>query len=338
MIEFSIVIPVYNAEKYLAPCLESLINQSAPHGDYEVILVDDGSTDSSPEICDRYSEQYGFISVFHRPNSGPLFSRRFGLSKATGTWIIYVDADDLLKPETLSVLHEKTVEYPSVDCIIIGFDRLSGDKVLPVTDGMVDSDTVITDKREILRTVFLEANYNVIWRKIAKRETTGLDDFSMYYDIRFGEDQIQSMEILRHCTSFLLIPESLYLYRINEQGLTWTHDYSGKKISYRREQMILDFLRSENVFTKEDYNDYRSFLCGWLSINLVEIVVSKTRLRKKLDLFRQYSDNEFFKSFLSYDNRRTVRLLKERHYFRLMFYCIIKKAGSVIRHRPLSFF
>ncbi len=335
MYEFSVFIPVYNAQKYLSQCLDSLINQE----NLEIILVDDGSTDSSPEICNSYAEKHSFISVYHRKNSGPLESRRFGLSKAKGQWVIYLDSDDKLAPSSLSVLHSKITENPSVDCVIMGFERLSDGKTQPATDGVVSEDTLITDRRQLFRTVFLNANYNVIWRKVAKREKQGLEDLSQFYSERFGEDLIQSLEILKHCTSFLFIPDPLYQYRVNEESLTWTHNYS-KNVSYVKEQQVLNFLKSEGVFTEEDYDDYCSFLCGWLSINLVEITLSHSSLKEKIKLFRQYNDNTFFNSFIvpRGKNRKTVSLLSERRYYSLMCYCILKKASSVIRRKPLAFF
>ena len=93
-IEFSIIVPVYNASKYLEDCVSSILKQN--HRSFEIILVDDGSTDSSPQLCDAYAAEHHCVRVIHKQNSGPLHSRRIGLSNAVGEWIIYLDSDDRL--------------------------------------------------------------------------------------------------------------------------------------------------------------------------------------------------------------------------------------------------
>lgn len=90
--EISVIIPVYNAAGYLDTCLNSVVNQD--FGRYEILLIDDGSTDGSSEICDRWSERYGCIKVFHNENSGVAKARNFGLDTASGDYIIFLDADD----------------------------------------------------------------------------------------------------------------------------------------------------------------------------------------------------------------------------------------------------
>lgn len=88
----SIIVPVFNAEKYLRECIESVIAQTL--GDYELILVNDGSTDSSAAICDEYSSLDSRIQVFHKPNDGPASAKNFGTERAQGEYIIFLNADD----------------------------------------------------------------------------------------------------------------------------------------------------------------------------------------------------------------------------------------------------
>ena len=91
--KYSIVIPVYNAEKYLPSCIESIAHKS---NDIEIVLVNDGSRDASGKLCDGFSEKYSFIKSFHIENGGAGNARNYGASKATGDYIIFVDADDSL--------------------------------------------------------------------------------------------------------------------------------------------------------------------------------------------------------------------------------------------------
>ena len=97
----SVIVPVYNVEKYLQGCLESLLNQTVDFSKLQVLLINDGSKDSSEEICKSYAEKYDNIFLFSKENEGLSRTRNFGLSKATGKYIFYLDSDDTLKPETI---------------------------------------------------------------------------------------------------------------------------------------------------------------------------------------------------------------------------------------------
>ena len=335
-LEFSIIVPVYNARKYLEDCVSSVLKQS--YDNYEIILVDDGSTDDSPQLCDSLAKEHPCIKVIHKSNSGPLESRRVGLSSAKGQWIIYLDSDDRLSENALQVLHDKAAKYPETDCMIIGFERLVGESTEKITDGIVKEDTYIDDKRLVCRTIFLNANCNGIWRKVARRSLCGKDDLSQWYEIRFGEDQIQTIEILKYCRSFLFIPDVLYQYRVNISGLTWSRDYSNFKVSFLKEELIVDFLKKEMIFTEEDLEDYRSYLNSWLYINLVEVATAKTSIRKKLEIYDQYRNAPFYINFLSKGTRKHITdLLWNKKYKSLLLYCLRIKAISVLSHKTLSF-
>ena len=94
--EYSLIVPVYNAEAYLEGCIESILKQK---GLFELVLVDDGSTDSSGMICDLYAQKYEHIKLFHRENSGPAAARNFGLDNATGKYVVFVDSDDYISED-----------------------------------------------------------------------------------------------------------------------------------------------------------------------------------------------------------------------------------------------
>ena len=103
---FSLLIPVYQVEKYVRQCIDSILNQSEQ--DFEIVLADDGSTDSSGAICDEYADRYpSRVKVFHKENEGPLLTRRRLLERASGQFVLFADSDDELEENALSAL--KTV-------------------------------------------------------------------------------------------------------------------------------------------------------------------------------------------------------------------------------------
>ena len=121
----SIIVPIYNTEKYLEDCLQSILNQT--FSDYELILVNDGSTDSSPEICEQYAERDGRIRVIHKENGGVSSARNCGIEIAQGNYIWFVDSDDTIAYDALQVLNEYIREKP--DLIVFNSPRQEQYKV-----------------------------------------------------------------------------------------------------------------------------------------------------------------------------------------------------------------
>ena len=113
---FSIIIPAYNAERYLPSALDSVLAQKA--SSYEVVLVDDGSTDATAEICDGYADRYDSIRAIHIENSGASRARNMGLHDARGDYVLFMDADDLWKPELLAEVSQLAADEP--DMILFG--------------------------------------------------------------------------------------------------------------------------------------------------------------------------------------------------------------------------
>ena len=121
MCRFSIIVPVYQAEKYLKECVESIINQKEQ--DWEMILIDDGSTDRSPEICDSFAEKYSQIRVLHQKNAGPLLTRCKGYEMANGKYILSMDADDRVSEQALYRIG-RAVEQTEVDILVFGYKKI----------------------------------------------------------------------------------------------------------------------------------------------------------------------------------------------------------------------
>ena len=108
-LRFSVLVPVYNAEKYLEACIQSVLQQT--YQNYELILVNDGSKDGSGAICDRYAQEYENIRVYHKENGGQLHARQCAIRNAHGDYYIFLDADDTLRRNALQTLAEKILLY-----------------------------------------------------------------------------------------------------------------------------------------------------------------------------------------------------------------------------------
>ena len=121
---FSIIIPIYNASATLPRCLKSVTAQS--FSDYEVLLVDDGSTDASASVCRSLCGGDARFRYLHQENQGPSAARNAGLDLARGQWICFVDSDDAVAPDYLSALYER-IEREGCDCVFMGYRRISAD-------------------------------------------------------------------------------------------------------------------------------------------------------------------------------------------------------------------
>lgn len=160
---FSILVPVYNAEAFLAECIESALNQT--YINFEVILVDDGSKDASGAICDRYAAQHDNIRVHHTENGGQVRARELAMQNAKGDFYIFLDADDKLRSNALETIAAAIDQY-QCDCVIYGFVKMMDGQTLFAIEE--ESEVVLTDKREIYLKCLNDVAYNAVWRKAAK--------------------------------------------------------------------------------------------------------------------------------------------------------------------------
>ena len=143
--KISIIVPVYNAELYLARCLESILSQSFT--DFELLLIDDGSTDGSGEICDTYAEKDRRVRVFHKENGGVSSARNLGLKEAKGEWICFVDSDDELLSNGLQVMADGISD--EVSMVMAGYHEIEDDLLL-VDTGVMDVKGRVIDRNEAL--------------------------------------------------------------------------------------------------------------------------------------------------------------------------------------------
>lgn len=141
MIKLSIIVPIYGVEQYLHKCVESLLNQDIPSSDYEIILVDDGSPDACPQICDEYAAAHKNIRVVHRENGGLSAARNSGIEIAQGEYIMFVDSDDYIEPNVLSGLMAQ-VERGNLDVLRYNYQNVNEqyEVFLPYRDAKRDVD------------------------------------------------------------------------------------------------------------------------------------------------------------------------------------------------------
>lgn len=224
----SIIVPIYKVEKYIRQCVESIINQT--YRDIEIILVDDGSPDNCPAICDEYAAQDSRVKVIHKKNGGLIAARKSGVQASKGEYICFVDGDDWIEPDMYENI-ANSIEATHADCIITQFffdypnqPRKSEYKLNKSLYNRNDIENEIFSTMLFNGQYYRFGIYPCCWTKVFKREL--LEKHLMDADdrIRMGEDIAFTYPCLMECQSISFIDKALYHYRINPESMTKAYD------------------------------------------------------------------------------------------------------------------
>lgn len=220
----SVIVPVYNVEKYLRECIDSILIQTFV--DFEIILVDDGSTDSSGEICDEYHEKDSRIKVFHKNNGGLSSARNKGLDEAKGDYVCFIDSDDTIAKDYLEKLL-KAVKTNDADMALCDIDAAKlVESCSDVYDKSNYDDTeasgFIMDQSKTVKWLYDTRSREYVLMVIACNKLFSKELFSCYRfpENKLHEDEFMIGNILRSCRKISFVPEKLYIYRDNLGSIT----------------------------------------------------------------------------------------------------------------------
>lgn len=223
---FSICVPVYNVEDYLDQCVESLLSQKGD--DFEIILVDDGSSDGSPAKCDTYRAMNpNVVRVIHQDNAGLFRARRAAFAAARGDYVVCVDSDDMLRGDALPAIRE-AIETTSAEVVFFDWSResdFSRDR-----DGLgicEPGKTVAVSKGDVLSLLFSSRKVNNMCMHAVRRNCIDLESaMRMDRRLQYGEDLYWSIPIYEKSSTFAYVAEPLYYYRPNDKSITHTFSAS----------------------------------------------------------------------------------------------------------------
>lgn len=241
MDKISVIVPVYNVEKFLSQCIESIINQT--YRNIEIILVDDGSSDGCGRICDAYAEKDNRVRVIHKTNGGPSVARNVGIKAATGEYMAFVDSDDFIFPHMYEVLYKRIVKDKSdmVFCNIFYVDEdgksiTKRNQSLPVKEGVFSPQIILND---MVQPDF--APYTAAWNKLYKRK---LFEDVLFPDGKLIEDAFIAHIIIDKCCTISGVREALYCYRQRSESIMNTRFHlkhlDGVEAFAERTQFALD--------------------------------------------------------------------------------------------------
>lgn len=207
----SIIVPVYNVERYIDKCINSILEQTYPH--IELLLIDDGSPDKSGTICDRYAQKDNRVRVFHKQNAGVSAARNTGINHAKGKFITFVDSDDWLEPqcigECLNIINKNKLDFLQFSSKRVN-DK--GDTLFRYT-----GKTTILNVNQYVEAaqIYIAAGCSMYRTDIIKFSNLKYDE-----DLKLGEDQLFIYRYISKCKSCMRIEDQLYNYRLNLESAT----------------------------------------------------------------------------------------------------------------------
>lgn len=285
---YSIIIPVYNQERFIRQCLDSIVTQTVK--DFEVIIIDDGSTDKSGAICDEYARKDSRITVIHKDNEGVSIARNKGLDIAKGKWVSFVDSDDFVEPDYLEVFNriEDKADLTYFGNRWVFYDGCGKSYSLPQKcySGWTEIQKgILSLKQNYLCYDF----YGYTWNKFFKNQI--IQDYGIRFvpHLYMKEDEIFVDDFVIHSNSIATINDILYSYRWTENGLTCLNKSYDCLSSYVN--------NSERILNKYSYKSLKKYQIGYIYDILIcmfniknQAISTRLVIHKILDFVRRYKD------------------------------------------------
>lgn len=281
----SVIVPIYNVEKYINKCIDSIINQT--YTNLEIILVDDGSPDNCGKICDEYAEKDNRIKVIHKENGGLSDARNVGIKNAKGMYVTVVDSDDYIEQKYIEILY-KSIKENETD-LAIGSHKVIYENGT-IIDKSTNEENVLESKNVLKRILYDEGIDLSAWAKLYKKE--------LFYSIQYPKDRLYedaatTYKLIDSSNKISIISKPIYNYMIRNNSIT-NNDFSKKKMD------LIISTEEMATYIKEKYPDLekatkRRLMYAYLS-TLTQLSKSKQKYlneQKKLIDYIKKNGKEF---------------------------------------------
>lgn len=306
----SVIIPVYNVEKYLNVCIQSIVKQT--YKNLEIILIDDGSSDQSPKICDNWVKNDSRIRVIHQDNQGAAMAKNQGLEIASGDLITFVDSDDCIKENAYERLYQLMQEQ---HCDIVECNYQCFEKEIVVEKTLKEKIEICTDLKALEYLIDNSKIKQVVWNKLYKKEVVGNIRFPKG---RYIDDEFWTYKVLDQASKVCITNEKLYFYRQHSSSIM------GRKYNVRRLDVV-DALKERMLYIKEkqpqlgnkatlSYIAMVMYQYQCLSLHKKELDKDKTFRRKLFYDFKEMPKNDF-------ENALVLANSKYKLWYRLFYRC-----------------
>lgn len=307
----SVIIPIYNTEKYLRRCIDSVLNSS--YRNFEIILINDGSDDGSADICKEYLNRDSRIKYYEQKNAGVSVARNRGIEESKGEWIVFVDSDDFISEDFLSTIAKE--EYQNYDLLIFDFVRLKKEEkeqlsVFPLlgiccykkkdkiflTEGVLNSGQLVKNGNTGLRSSFAKAYKKSI-----------ICHYSMRFpvEIVIGEDMLFNLEYLQRIETCLYLQKKIYFYelRLNSTSHKFYSEYLQNNIKYQKQ--VKSILEKNSIFSyvKKTYYNMVLFETANMLIKGIFNPHSTRSYAENCQLCHEIHCNSIYMDALKYNNQ-----------------------------------
>lgn len=280
----SVIVPVYNSEKYLHRCIDSILAQT--YTDFELLLIDDGSTDSSGAICDEYAQKDKRVRVFHKENGGVSPARNMGLENAIGEWVTFVDSDDYTDSQWLKNYID-LICINQVDLVCQGFKT---DK--PLFKGLKTNSYGINFKGNVvdcIETLFRNNILGFCWNKLFLNQIIETHNIRYNEKISLREDEIFVMQYLLYTKSCICTNKIGYFYSVPEWNLKYKLSTEEEETAYKTL-----FTITENLFQKRKSEVYQYYLHHMTDFFVLQCIENKAEKYKYINEIQKIIKKDFF--------------------------------------------
>ncbi len=326
--KISIIVPIYNVEKYLNQCIDSIINQT--YKNLEIILVDDGSPDNCPKICDDYQKKDNRIKVIHKQNGGLSDARNAGLEIATGDYIGFVDSDDYIAPD----MYEKLLllaESKDCEIAVCGFIKVTSKAMQ--NKNIALGIKVLTKEQALYELMCEETFEDYAWNKLYKKELFKETNIRYPKGMAF-EDTFTTYKLFLASNRVVVTESPLYYYRINRIGSIIYNQTIREKVqkmkAYNQRLEYINDLTIKDIELIKDTILSKSVLLGYNLLNLIFIKDVYKKYKEEYQyIIKFYKDNKCKLKYNNYFSKK-IKLIYSCYVVNFIFGKIIHKIINVI--------
>lgn len=304
----SVIVPIYKVEKYIDRCVDSILAQS--FADFELILVDDGSPDKCPQICDEYAKKDSRIRVIHKENGGLSDARNAGIDIAEGEWLAFIDSDDYVHEDYLKSMYNAAIEN-NADLAVCDFVRVNDDEEVIEDEHRFD-ELVTEDKNAMFEHLYSNWRIRPAWNKLYRKE--------IFSELRFAfgkihEDEFAIHHVLWNCGKLAVIKDGLYYYRIRQNSIMTTESPKSRLDGLEAILEQYEFCAERKVITDE-YVTGIEYMNSVIDMEKRMDEQSKPRykeLKKRYEnIYFSEKKNKNLKRFLNFHCNKIYRMLQAK--------------------------
>ncbi len=305
----SIIIPVYNGEKWIKRCIESILNQTYPN--IEIIIINDGSTDNSLDICKKYEKEN--VTIIDKENSGVSDCRNIGIQNAKGKYLFFIDIDDFIKEETLEELYKIAKKYDA-DIVKCNYQEIedSGDAIKETSFEKFREFNIENkqDKDELDSLLINTYKFHNVWGQLILTSQAKKCKFDI--DLVMGEDFIYNYEMFSQCKKIVVVPQYYYCYYYNSNGMAFNQNIN--KIKRKIEDTIYVYKKILENNQNLERDIILSNAIREITRHIVTISTNKEiTLKEKKEYLKKIVKDELFKEAGNTIQLHDVELKNSRH-------------------------